>query len=74
MRPVQLSLFGAQSVHLGHRSPLTGTLVCVVCKVSLAISAAQCDCERCPGRVEPASPRAVLGEYAVPLEHLERAA
>jgi hypothetical protein len=74
MRPVQLSLFGAQSVHLGHRSPVTGTLACAVCGVSLAISAAQCWCERCPGRAVPAPPWAVLGEYAGGLETLQEAA
>ena len=68
--PAQLSLFGSQSVHLGHRSPATGGRVCVVCKVSLAISAAQCWCERCPGGNDPAPSWAVLGVYAVPLEHL----
>ena len=54
-RPVQLPLFGAQMVHLGHRG------VCVMCGVLLAMAGIYDDCGSCPGLVEPVPPWMVLG-------------
>jgi len=69
--PVQLPLFGPQSVHIGrYASPRT----CLMCKVLLALADDLTDCSPCPGWIEPVSPRAVLGEYRSEPETLERAA
>jgi hypothetical protein len=66
--PVQLPLFGPQSVHIGYRG------YCLMCKVLLALADDLTDCSPCPGWVEPAPPWAVLGEYRGVSEPLERAA
>jgi hypothetical protein len=68
--PVQLPLFGPVAVHIARRGN------CAVCRAYLAVAADWSrleGCHDCPGLVEPADPRAVLGGYAVPLEHLEAA-
>ena len=58
----QLALFGSQSVHVGHRSPVTGSLICVACKVSLVLAAGLDCCDHCPGLVESVPPWVRLGE------------
>ena len=74
-RPVQLALFGAQYVHLGRWSRAAGLLTCVMCGVSLAMSALWSDCDCCRGLVEPVPPWMVLGTAGEPetLETLEAA-
>lgn len=64
-KPVQLPLFGAQMVHLGHRG------VCVMCGVLLAMAEVYDDCGSCPGFVSPAPPWSLLGTAEPLLEHLE---
>ena len=58
----QLALFGVQSIHIGHWSPVTGLLVCVLCKASLEFRAIWDCCDHCRGPVRSAPPWAVLGE------------
>ncbi len=74
--PGQMALYGSQSVHLGRPSRVTGITVCAMCKVSLSLVAASACCDRCPGWVEPAPPRAVLpgSDGTAALETLEAAA
>ena len=64
--PVQLSLFGPQSVHVGHWSPAAGFVVCVLCRRlhghGMGVWA---DCDFCPGVVEPA-PLWTLGGAETP--------
>jgi len=71
MKPalVQLSLFGPQSVHVGHWSPTAGFTVCAMCKVSLSMAGEWSDCDCCPGWVEPA-PVWTLGGSEAPAESL----
>ena len=66
-KPVQLPLFGAQMVHLGHRG------VCVMCGVLLAVAELYDDCSGCRGFVEPVPPWMVLRGEPGPAE-LEEAA
>ena len=69
-RPVQLALFGRQSVHVGHWSRAAGLVACVMCGVSLAMSAVYDDCSSCRGLVEPVPAGTVLGGSGVPDGHL----
>ena len=59
--PVQLPLFGAQGVHLGRWDRTAGLLTCVMCNVSLAMSADWSDCDCCRGLAEPVPSWMVLG-------------
>lgn len=70
----QLPLFGRQYVHLGRYSRTAGFVVCVMCKVSLAIAELYDDCSSCRGFVEPAPPWSVLGAVQEPLGPLPLAA
>lgn len=66
-KPVQLALFGAQMVHIGHRGH------CLMCGVLMAMAAVYDDCSSCRGFVEPVPPWMVLGAAGKP-EALEEAA
>ena len=72
--PVQLPLFGPQSVHIGRYAPVSSLRVCLMCKVLLALADDLTDCSPCPGWVEPAPASAVLGEYSGESETLREAA
>ena len=67
-RPFQLSLFGAQSIHIGLRG------YCVACRVLLSLAEVFDPCGVCPGWVEPTPAGWVLGDgRPVELEHREAA-
>lgn len=67
-RPVQLSLFGSQYVHIGFCG------YCVMCKVLLSLADDLAPCGNCPGWVKPAPPWALLTATGEPVLELGRAA
>lgn len=54
MMPPTAPLWGAQAVHIGHWSPVAGAVICVACKVNVALDAEWSCCDRCPGWIESA--------------------